>query len=231
MVYVILLRPKEPGNIGAVARVMKNFGFENLVLVNPCCSHTSDEAKARAKHAQDVLKNTKATDESFFSGLDYLVGTTSKLGSDYNIPRIPLTPGELSQKLNKKTKTGILFGPEDRGLNNKEIEKCDLLVNIPANEKYTSLNISHATAILLYEMSKRKSFGKKPEPANKDYMNNIMEYLNYILDTLSFSTKEKKETQIKTWKRIFGRAQLTKREAFVVFGFLKKICNELKKKK
>lgn len=231
MLYVILLKPKEPGNIGAVARVMKNFGFENLVLINPSCSHTLEEAKCRAKNAQDVLSNARVTDESFFTGLDYLVGTTAKLASEYNIPRISLTPEELAQKLGPKTKAGVLFGPEDTGLNNKEIEKCDLLVHIPANENYPSLNVSHAASVMLYELSKRKHPVGRPEPANRKYINNIMSHLGFVLDTLPFSSKEKKDTQVKTWRRIFGRSQLTKREAFVVFGFLKKLCNALKKKK
>lgn len=230
MVYVILFKPKESGNVGAVARVMKNFGFENLVLINPCCSHITEEAKCRAKHAQDVLINAKTTDESFFDNIDYLIGTTARLASnESNIPRIFITPEELAQKLSKKTRAGIIFGPEDTGLSNKEIEKCDILVNIPANKKYSSLNISHSVCVMLYELSKIKHNTNRPKPANRYYINNIMDYLSFALDTLPFASKEKKETQMKTWKRILGRAQITKSEAFVIFGFLKKLCRQLKK--
>ncbi|MFC1705057.1 TrmH family RNA methyltransferase, partial [Nanoarchaeota archaeon] len=160
---------------------------------------------------------------------DYLIATTAKLGTDYNIPRSPITPEQLSDKLskiNKKLKIGLLIGREGTGLNNKEISMCDFIVTIPSSRKYPTLNISHATSVILYEIFKKQSKGKSNEHiifASKKEKQVMMDYFRKVLNTIKFSTKEKKETQKKVWKRIFGKSFLTKREAFAVIGFLKKL--------
>ncbi len=229
MLYVILMEPEEQGNVGAVARVMKNFGFKNLVLINPKFSGIDDEAIARAKHAKDILKKSLFVKEDFLGKMDHVVGTTARLASDYNISRIPITPVELSKKMDRESNIGLMFGSESTGLRNRHIQKCDLLVNIPTVGVYSSLNLSHAVGILIYEISKQTSKARKAETANRDYKNYIMDKLEDVLDSLPFDTDTKKETQLKAWKRIFGKAQLTKREAFIVFGFYKKLSNKLKK--
>ena len=99
MIDIVLIQPKTPGNIGAIARVMKNFGFANLILINPDCEIDFD-AKSRAKHAKDILENARVENFDFLNIYDYKIGTTARLGSDYNIPRSPLTPTELSKKIN-----------------------------------------------------------------------------------------------------------------------------------
>ncbi len=96
MIYVILLEPVVPGNVGAVARAMKNFEFARLVLINPHCDHLCDEARNRAKHSQEVLENAEVNDFFVVDDYDYLVATTAKLGTDYNISRSPLLPEELA---------------------------------------------------------------------------------------------------------------------------------------
>ena len=90
MIEIILVEPRKQENVGSVARVMKNFGFDKLILVNPKCK-IGVKANKVVKHAKDVLKNTKIKDFSYLKRPDYLVGTTSKLGTDYNIPRNPIS--------------------------------------------------------------------------------------------------------------------------------------------
>ena len=101
MIDIILVEPENPGNIGSVARVMKNFGFKNLVLVKPKCD-INDESRRLAKHANDMLKKAKTIDFKSLEDYDYLIGTTSKLGSDYNIPRCTIKPEELAKKITKR---------------------------------------------------------------------------------------------------------------------------------
>ena len=161
MIEIILVEPRKQENVGSVARVMKNFGFDKLILVNPKCK-IGVKANKVVKHAKDVLKNTKIKDFSYLKRPDYLVGTTSKLGTDYNIPRNPISVEDLALKIsniinNKKIKIGLLIGREGTGLNNKEINLCDILVTIPASKKYPTLNVSHATSIILYELFKKIS--------------------------------------------------------------------------
>lgn len=229
MISVILIEPETPGNIGAIARVMKNFEFNDLVLINPKCKHLSKEALDRSTHAKSILKKAKVKKINYLKTFDYLIATTAKLGTDYNIPRSPVTPDQLADKLSSislKLKIGLLIGREGTGLNNNEISKCDFIVTIPSSKKYPTLNVSHATSIILYEIFKKQDKNKSNShiiPATKKEKEVMMGYFNKVLNTIKFTTKEKKQTQKTVWKRLFGKAFLTKREAFAVIGFLRKL--------
>jgi TrmH family RNA methyltransferase len=230
MITTILIEPENEGNVGAIARIMKNFDFKNLILINPKCNHLSKEALSRAKHGKDVLRNAEIKNIDSLKEFDYLIATTAILGTDYNIPRSPITPEELSDKLRKinvkKLKIGLIIGREGIGLKNKEIKKCDFIVTIPTSKKYPTMNISHAVSIILYEIFKKQRNEKINEHiifATKKEKDVILNYIKKILDKMDFTTKEKKETQIKIWKRIFGKSFLTKREAFAIIGFFRKI--------
>ena len=224
MISVVLFEPEHPGNLGAIARSMKNFDFKDLVLINPKCEITQ-ETRNRAKHAQDVLDNVRITDESVLKEFDYLIGTTSKVGKDYNIPRVPITPQELATKIDSSKKIGILIGRESDGLRNDEIEMCDFIVSIPTSTKYYSMNISHAVTIILYELYKvlgENKINKHIIAISKNEKEQINKMVNNALSTMSFRTPEEKETQVKVWKRIVGKSFMTKREAFALIGYFKK---------
>jgi len=225
MISVVLIEPKTEGNIGAIARVMKNFGLTNLVLINPKCEISID-ALSRAKHAKDILEKAKIKKLSYLKRFDYLIATTAMLGTDYNIPRCPITPEQLAGKLLKKAKVGLVFGRESSGLTNKEILMCDFVVNIPASKDYPTMNLSHAASIIFYELFKKSGKRKLDEeitPATKKEKGIILKLVNKALDKMKFQTKEKKETQRVVWKRIVGKAFLTKREAFALIGFFRKL--------
>ncbi len=227
MITIVLLEPQNAGNIGAVCRAMKNFGFSKLVLVEPKCRHLSLEARKRAKHAVDILKKANVEKKSALKKFDYIVGTTGILGTDYNIPRSPIRPEQLAELLQiAKGEIAVLFGRESSGLSNEEILMCDFIVTIPTSKKYPVMNLSHAVAIVLYEIF-RKSPSKKLDshinPATKKEKEVLMDYLEKILDKIEFQTEEKKDTQRKIWKRVIGKSFMTKREAFALIGFLKKV--------
>ena len=92
---IILQESRTPGNIGALARIMKNFDYTSLVLLNPRCNHLEKEALDRATHGKDILQNAKVVKEIKY---DILIGTTAILGTDYNILRTVITPETLAQK-------------------------------------------------------------------------------------------------------------------------------------
>ena len=230
MIEIILLEPSKQQNLGAVARIMKNFDFENLVLIAPKCK-IGKSARKVAKHANNILDKARIKDFSYLKKLDGLIGTTAILGTDYNVPRNAISIEKLSNNLlelnkNKKLKMGLLIGREGIGLKNEEVNLCDILVTIPASKKYPTMNISHAVSIILYELFKSSDNEKSNSHinfANKDEKDIIVKYFNKVLDKMEFSTKEKKETQKIVWKRVVGKAILTKREAFAVMGFLRKL--------
>jgi TrmH family RNA methyltransferase len=227
MISVVCIEIENPGNLGAIARIMKNFGLKNMILINSKCNKNDLEAVHRAKHAKDVLKKAKNKDIDYLKKFDYIIGTTSKLGTDYNIPRTPVTPEELGKRIIKikNKKIAILLGKESSGLTNKQILMCDFIVTIPANKEYPALNISHALSIILYEIFKNTNKEKITdfEMASKKEKDVILKLINKIIDNMDFATEQKKETQKKLWKRIVGKSMLTKREAFALLGFLKKL--------
>ena len=180
MIHVVLMEPEHPANIGAVARIMKNFGFKKLVLVNPKCNINEDSHNL-AKNAQDVLNNAKIANS--IEGFDYVIGTTAIIGNDYNIPRTPLSPKELAEKLSqvKEKQIALLFGRESAGLSNEEIKDCDFIVNIPSANDYTTLNLSHAVGVLLYEIFIKESYSKHT-PIGANEKTQILKMLDNSLE-------------------------------------------------
>ena len=232
MLSVVLVEPETPGNIGSVARVMKNFGVRQLLLVNPRCDYLDGEAYGRAMHARDILK-AAAVVKSFsnLEKFDYVVGTTAALGSDYNVLRSPITPDQLSRnlfskKVDKKTTIALVFGRDGTGLTSKEIGKCDLIVTIPASKKYRALNLSHAVAIILYELFKSSNSVKLASHiplASRHEKKIALSMVNEILARMDFASDSKKETQGLVWSRLISKSFLTRREMYALLGFLRKV--------
>jgi tRNA/rRNA methyltransferase len=226
MISVILIEPETSGNIGSIARAMANFGFSELVLVNPKCK--IDEFSRRfAKNAQQILENARIEKFDYLEKVDFLIGTTSKLGRDYNVSRTPLMPTDLAEKLHevKGKKIGLVLGREGDGLYNEEINMCDFIVPIPTSKEYDSMNISHALAILLYEIRKAEytsEIMKRYTPMGVGEKQQIMKLLDSAMERMHFPDELKKETQRRVWKRMITKAMLTRREAFALMGFLKK---------
>jgi len=221
MISIILVKPRNSGNVGAIARIMANFGYNKLVLVNPKCNHLSQTARNRAKHAQKVLEKAKVLKK--FPKMHTLIGTTARLGRDYNIPRSPISPSMLSEII-KDVNTGIVFGSEGPGLSNEEILACDFVVTVPTDKKYSSLNLSHSVAILLYELSQNK-VGKVAEHivfATDAEKKQLMKMVNERIKKGNFVTASKRDTQRKVWKRMISKSFLTKREAYALMGFFKR---------
>ncbi|MFH1456264.1 MAG: TrmJ/YjtD family RNA methyltransferase [archaeon] len=224
-VFVVLLEFQNSGNIGAIARSMKNFNLTNLILINPKCNHLEKEGLDRATHAKDVLKKAKVLKYIKELETDYIVGSTAKLGSEYNIPRSPLTPKEFSKVL-PKNKVAIMIGRENSGLTNEEVSMCDFIVSIPTSKDYPTMNASHAATIIFYELFQeleKNKVGKHIRVAEKKDKEVALQLANEALDRLKFSTEEKKNTQKTLWKKIIGKSFLTKREIFALYGFFKKI--------
>lgn len=235
-ITIVLMEPNNSGNVGAIARAMANFGFEKLTIINPRCDKDDDEARNRAKHAQKVLDKAKVLKkfDDVLKKFDLIIGTSGVQCVDYNIPRSPVLPSELLKTINDSNQSGnkkisgkiaLVFGREDDGLSNSEIEKCDFLVTIPTDKKYPIMNLSHAVSVLLYELSKEKlekdlrETHKLVSAKDKEILRGL---IYEVLNTMKFSTENEKETQRKVWVRLIGKGVLTRREAFSLMGFLKK---------
>lgn len=220
--HIIIVEPKYEGNIGGIARVMKNFGFSRLVLVNP--PKLGQEAKAMAMHGYDILQNAaiydsfqKAVDE-----FDYLAATTSVIATDSNSRRNPVFPEDLAKGLDMDGKVGIVFGREDHGLSNEEIAACDFIVTIPANPDYPTLNLSQAVTVILYELSRqmmRKDTGRlrKFQALSKVEKDNLLEKFDALVETVYENEFEVRIAK-KTFRQVVGRAFVSGKEACTLMG-------------
>ena len=226
-ICVILVRPKNSGNVGAIARIMKNFGAARLYLIDPRCNPRSKTAKRRAMHANDILDRSRTIPLRGLRRFDLVVGTTARLGSRLNVLRLPTTPKTLARRIKAYTgRVGILFGPEGDGLRNEELGLCDASVTIPASIEYPTLNLSHSVAIVLYEL-----FGVTSGPRSSDIAEpllapekrHLIRRIQKLLNQMAFRTPGEKLTQEKVWRRLIGKGFLYKREAYALFGFLSKV--------
>jgi len=227
-ISIILVGTKTSGNLSAVARVMANFGVSKLLLVEPKCN-IDEDARRRAKHAQEVLQGIKK--KSFVSirkNFDVLIATTGKIGTDYNINRSPILLPEINKSLSGfKGKVGLVFGSEEKGLSNEMLAKCDFALHIPSSKSYPVINLSHAVGIVLYELSKNVSLRETHKLATRLEKDLMISLLDEIIDSLKSGLPTEKETQKKVFRRIIGKSMITKRESFAVLGLLKKIRKKI----
>ncbi|MDR0912897.1 MAG: TrmJ/YjtD family RNA methyltransferase [Methanobrevibacter sp.] len=224
--FVVFIECKSSGNIGFLARTMANFGLKNLVLINPC--ELKDDAYYQAVHARYIVENSQRFDtfNQFLISekIDFIVGSTGTPGGSYNLSRIPITPDQLRDSINLNGKVAILFGREGDGLTNKEISLCDLIVSIPTNPDYPVMNISHAAAIIFYELFKWnfKFNVIGLDEANSIEKNYLLSDFKEIVSLLSFP-EHKRKTNLKVFQNIINRAFITGREAHTLKGLFRKV--------
>jgi len=222
---IILVEPKYPGNVGAVARVMMNFGFKDLMIVSNSFSVDEEECRKMAVHAQEVLDNA-AIIPNFGEALrrvDYMVGTSSiESKNDKRHLRNAIALREFSSKAYEIEGTiGIAFGREDYGLLNRELKSCDIMLKIPTSYDYPSLNLSHAVGIVLYEIFSSRGKISQPRPADRLEKEKLYEYFDRLLDSINYPEHKKENTKV-MFRRIIGRAMLSKWEYHTLMGVLKK---------
>ncbi len=218
---VVLVEPLHDGNVGAVARAMKNFGLDDLVLVRPC--DVGEEATKRAMHGIDVLKaaRTVRTEAEAFGGMDFVVATSGvDTINEKKFSRISMTPREFAEKVKgSDAKIALVFGREDFGLDKELLRECDYLVTIPANPSYSILNVSHAAAIVFYELHAADLVRWKPREAGKLEREKMGEYFSMLLDSIDYPPHKKEKTKV-MFKRMIARSVPTIWEFHTLMGVL-----------
>lgn len=226
----ILVEPREPCNIGASARAMKNMGFLKLKLVNPS-QFLSDEAKWMARNAFDLLERAKvySSYKDAINNKSIIIGTTWRIGKQ----RGPIFPLEASVNriisAAKKNKIAIIFGREDRGLLNKEINRCGFLVTIPANPLSSSLNLAQSVLLVAYELSRRIYKKTVPEFVHHKSLEALYRHIEMTLKLLEYIPRGNRDLDkkiMKNIKHLFGRSGLTDWE----FNMLHGVCSQIEKK-
>lgn len=240
---IVLIQSEHASNIGSIARIMKNFDFKQLVIFNPIEKKENILCRTTegfAMHGKDVLYNstiiTNISKDNYVQELsnylkkfDLIIGTTAK-GSNYqNIKRLPIFLHELNLPVSEKPlDIAILFGKESRGLTNEEIKLTDIVIRIPTGNTYPTLNISQACGIICYEIFKQThniSIGQGIKPillADKINRNILYEMISNIISFLKIRT-HKKDNVILSFKNVFERSLISKKELSLIMGVFSKI--------
>ena len=226
---VVLVEPSFEESIGFVARAMKNFGLSNLHLVNPK-TVLGPSGRMRGGHAQDVLDSIvehRSLKEAL-EGLHLSIGTTAQRSyAASNLVRKPMTPRELGHVLKNGTGTvGIVFGREGTGLTNVELAQCDATLTIPAVSEYQTLNLSHAAAIVFYELHIAACESSREELASEQVKKTI---LGFLSDSALQSGIEWHDRALLTraFRNVLGRSAIRHREGSLLVEVLRRISEAL----
>lgn len=232
----ILVETSRAGNIGAVARAMKTMGFSDLVLVTPRFDNALQDAEAVAfaSGAQDILEGARVVGSmaEALDGINFAAAVSARL-REYSPP--VLTPRQMAEQLaaQPELRAALIFGNERFGLPNELVEKCNVLINIPANPDYSSLNLSQAAQVLAYECrmaaldgapSARQpagdanEIGFQGEAASVEQIEGMYQHLEQALVDIGFLDATNPRKLMPRLKRMFARAQLEKEEVNILRG-------------
>ena len=228
----ILCRPQMGENIGAAARVMANFGFNDLRLVDPRDGWPNSKAYDMAKHAKPILDDVSIHNKlgDAFHGVDIVYATSAR---PRDMIKPIYTPKEASlmiqQDHQEKMLSAVVFGCERSGLTNHEISYANAVLEIPTDARYPSLNLAQSVAILAYEFAREQQISN-PSPmkalskdwASKQEINDFIDqWINYLDHSDFFRVPEKRKTMIDNIRNSFTRQRFTFQEIQTLRGALK----------
>jgi tRNA/rRNA methyltransferase len=230
----VLVGTSHPGNIGAAARAMKTMGFSQLILVNPRFADATkhEEAIAFASGAQDILASASIVEsiDDALEGCNFAAALTARL-REFSPPIA--TPRQLAGQLASDTGLNIafIFGNERYGLPNDIVEKCNVLINIPANPEYSSLNLAQAVQLMAYEarlaslddVLPASGIGFQGEAANVAQIEGMYAHLEQALVAIDFLNPDNPKKLLPRLKRLFSRTQLETEEVNILRGIAKQI--------
>ena len=230
-VRIVMVNTTEPGNIGAAARAMKNMMLSQLYLVSPS-NYPSAVATARASGADDVLSNAIVCSslEDALIGVNLVIGASAR---QRNIKWRQLdvieTCSEIQSTIaSNNQEVAVVFGTENSGLTNEELDLCSILMTIPGNPKYFSLNVASAVQVFAYQnfvSSIDGKFDNSPKDlANFDDLNSFYKHLEQVLEHIDyFDSKKPKSLLMRRLRRLFGKSVPEKEEIAILRGILNKI--------
>ena len=222
---MVLVELEKEGNIGSIARSMRNFSLTDLYLVSPKIP-IGDEAYRYATRGKGILKKARIvqTLSDALRGVDRVIGTTAIVGtSSRNILRVPIDPTQLASRLAGTTgSVALLFGRESTGLNNKELQQCDVIVSIPASEGYNVLNVATAASIMFYELHKvRQRRPRLLEPSQQS-VERLVSIFNQLADLADLPPHRKRLVD-RAFRNVLAKSVVSMREVSLITGVLRRI--------
>lgn len=238
-IRIVLVNTSHPGNIGGVARAMKNMGIGRLYLVAPK-QYPDEQANWRAASAEDLLANAVVTEtlEEAIGDCQFVVGTSAR---ERRIPWPLLDPRRCAEQvgtISEDEQVAILFGREDRGLTNEELKLCNLHVSIPTSEAYSSLNLAMAVQIICYELHMLVASENLPTEAYAQWdtpfstgenMERFYTHLEETLVDLEFLDPAAPRQLMSRMRRLYSRVRLDEMELNILRGILTETQKWVKK--
>lgn len=221
---IVLVSPLYGGNIGSVCRAMMNAGMTDLAIVNPR-ENTDWEMAARMARDTTVLDNRKefSSIEEAVADCTFVAGTSARTGlyRDHAFSAKEIAPMAL-ESADKGNKVALVFGPEDSGLNNDDLKVCTHILQIPSHEMYTSLNLSHAVMVAVYEIFAASeifehSSERSPE-CTVELRERMFDTWEEVMARTGFAEPHKLEHMMLGLRRILSRGQLTECDARILIG-------------
>lgn len=235
-IRIVLVNTSHPGNIGAVARAMKTMELERLYLVEP--KHFPHvDATARAAGADDILKNAVVT-SSLIDALkdsNVIFGTSVRL-RDLSLSKLDLKEAaKIIVKEARAHTVAIVFGRENNGLSNDELEQCNYHLCIPTNPNFSSLNLAAAVQLVAYEIKMAQQTNAvlttttdTQELATGEEMQSFYQHLQQTLAMIKFLDLKNPRKVLSRLKLLFNRARVQKNEINILRGILTAIQSRLK---
>jgi tRNA/rRNA methyltransferase/tRNA (cytidine32/uridine32-2'-O)-methyltransferase len=237
-IRIILVGTTHPGNIGAVARAMKNMGVHDLVLVKPRF-FPHEDATARASGADDVLAAARVlnTLDEALSDCIYVAGASAR---SRTIGWPSMVPRECAARLVEESHNGtvaVVFGPEKAGLTNADLDRCHTLLTIPTDPGFSSLNLAMAVQILTYEIRVASMDDSQPVTpaevplASGDELQYFYTHLEQVLSVSGFLDPDNPRLLMRRLRRFFGRAEPDQNEINILRGILASLDPDAKERK
>jgi tRNA/rRNA methyltransferase len=239
---VVLIETTYPGNLGSTARVMRNFGLSDLVLVAPVADRFHRNARQMSTHGEEILHNARVVTDlgEAIGDCVLVVGTSARSGGLFRQQNIG-PPDAIMQRvvttLRQDQPAALLFGPEANGLTNEVVTRCHHLIKIPTADEYSSLNLAQAVGICLYEIYKAWAVGEavpdnSPEecqaqpdlrPAATIEQEVMFSQLQTALEEIHFLYGDKAEPLMHAVRHLLGKAKLSEMEVKILLGLARQI--------
>jgi tRNA/rRNA methyltransferase len=234
---IVLIETHYPGNLGATARVMCNFGLRDLVLVSPVADRNDRDARRMSTHGEAVLNNARIlTDLSeAINDCVLVVGTSARTGGPFrqqNVGSPEAIMPHVVAAIERDRPVALLFGPEPTGLTNDVVTRCQYLIEIPTADQYASLNLAQAVAICVYELQRAAlAVSGRREPLTAcaaplttiETQEQMFRALQTALEEIHFLYGDKAEPLMHAVRHLLGKARLTDMEVKVLLGLARQI--------
>jgi tRNA/rRNA methyltransferase len=226
-IRVVLVEPQHAGNIGGVARAMKNMAISRLVLVKPA-DHLAMEARMMAMHAFDILQHAQVVNtlSQAIADAGYVVGTTRRLGKSRQAQHSSRNIAPLLLELAASNPVALVFGREDSGLSSDELAQCHELIYIPAHPTFGSLNLAQAVLLVCYELyiaTASHSISALPALATAAELERLYTRMRAVLRRIGFLHGSNPDRMMGYFRRFFARHGLKSRDVKIFLGVFRQV--------